>query len=74
MSSSSRLKSCLNPEEDNYTFYWHFIDEFWPRVGSKITPSGISLGDHIVCDHPEQFQRPRKQAVLSLEDCQAKVT
>lgn len=39
MVSSSRWKSCLDPEEDNFSFYWHFIDGFWPRVGSKITPS-----------------------------------
>lgn len=39
LASSSRLKSCLDPEEDNFSFYWHFIDGFWPRVGSKITPS-----------------------------------
>lgn len=38
LASSSRLKSCLDPKEDNF-FYWHFIDWFWPRVGSKITPS-----------------------------------
>lgn len=35
----TRWKSCLDPEENNFFFYWHFIDGFWPRVGPKVTPS-----------------------------------